>query len=184
MGYRDETAAEQTERWAASAARTRARTLTSWVTRQKRSAQLYARAETPLQETVGMFRPGGGYGAGQVQLAEDQARKEKAEALTTQVASGMSSGSLATATGLRVGRDLTTAKLGIEDVRTQFLAQALQALGGLRGTQAQQVGATVNPTYAPYMSALAGWGTSPAASMRQQQPQQQQQQGRYVEMQF
>jgi len=133
--------------------------LQRWLAQQKESTRLYGKAEEPLQETVGMFRPGGG-------LAEDQARKEKAEALINQVQSGMSSGSLATATGLRVGRDLTKAKLGIEDTRTQFLAQAMQALSGLRGTQAQQTGATVDPTYAPYMGSLTSRAASQAANIR------------------
>lgn len=140
--------------------------LQRWLARQKRSTQLYRGAEEPLEEAVGMFRPGGGFGAGQMQLAEDQARREKAEALTSQVASGMSSGSLATATGLRIGRDLTTTKLGIEDTRTQFLNQALQTLSGLRGTEAQQVGATVDPTYSPYMSALINRSANISANIQ------------------
>lgn len=134
-------------------------TLQRWLARQKESRGLYAGAEQPLTETTEMFRPGGGYGAHQIALIEEEAKRTKAEALAEQVAKGMSSSSLATATGLRVGRDVTTAKLGVEDVRTQFLAQALSQLAGLRGTQAGQVGATTDPTYAPYMgyrAAVAG----------------------------
>jgi hypothetical protein len=90
-------------------------------------------ARNPLQEAINLFRRGGGFGAGQNALIEEQAKRDKAEALSNQVASGMSSGSLATSTGLRIGRDVATQKLGVEDTRTQFLSQALQALSGLYG---------------------------------------------------
>jgi hypothetical protein len=40
----------------------------------------------------------------------------------------------------------------VEDVRTQFLTQALQSLSGLRGQRAQTLATTQDPTYAPYMS--------------------------------
>ena len=90
-------------------------------------------ARNPLTQAIQMFQPGGGYGAGQTALIEEQAKQAKAEALANQVASGMSSGSLATSTGLRVGRDVTTAKLGVEDQRTQYLNQLLQALSNMYG---------------------------------------------------
>jgi hypothetical protein len=91
------------------------------------------RAKSPLTETIEMFRPGGTYGAGQRALIEEEGKRRQAEALANQVATGMGSGALATSTGLRVGRDIATQKLGVEDVRTQFLNQALQALSGLYG---------------------------------------------------
>jgi hypothetical protein len=90
-------------------------------------------AKNPLQQAIDLFKPGGGFGAWQNALIEEEAKRNKAQALSDQVASGMSSGSLATSTGLRIGRDTTTAKLGVEDTRTQFLNQALQALSGLFG---------------------------------------------------
>ncbi len=126
-------------------------TLARWLGRQKQAQGMFGSAEKPLQESVQMFQPGGGYGAGQKGLLQEQARQAQAEALSTQVSTGMSSGSLATGTGLRVKRDLAQGLAGVEDVRTQFLTQALQSLSGLRGQRAQTLATTQDPTYAPYM---------------------------------
>ena len=127
-------------------------TLARWLGRQKQARGMFGQAEQPLRESVQMFQPGGGYGAGQKGLLQEQARQAQAEALSTQVSTGMSSGSLATGTGLRVKRDLAQGLAGVEDTRTQFLTQALQSLSGLRGQRAQTLATTQDPTYAPYMS--------------------------------
>jgi hypothetical protein len=120
--------------------------LERWLDQQKTATKQFGVAQQPLQQAVQSFQPGGGYGQGQIALLEDEAKRAQAEALAKQVASGMSSGSLATSTGLRVKSDLAKAKLGVEDTRTQFLNQALQALAGLRGTQAQTTASLVDPT--------------------------------------
>ena len=133
--------------------------LTRWLGTQRQARGMFGSAEKPLQESVQMFQPGGGYGAGQKGLLQEQARQAQAEALSTQVSTGMSSGSLATGTGLRVKRDLAQGLAGVEDVRTQFLTQALQSLSGLRGQRAQTLATTQDPVYAPYMSYLGGQPT-------------------------
>jgi hypothetical protein len=125
--------------------------LQRWLGTQREAKGMFGSAEQPLQESVQMFQPGGGYGKGQAMLLQEQARQAQAEALSTQVSTGMSSGSLATGTGLRVKRDLAQGLAGVEDVRTQFLTQALQSLSGLRGQRAQTLATTQDPTYAPYM---------------------------------
>lgn len=130
--------------------------LTRWLNQQREAKQKFAAAETPLQEAVQMFQPGGGYGQGQRNLLQDQARQALAESLTSQVASGMSSGSLATSTALRTKSDLAKNLAGVEDVRTQFLNQALQALSGARSTQAQTLANITDPVTAPYLSYLGG----------------------------
>jgi hypothetical protein len=130
--------------------------LARWLNRQKQAKGMFGSAEQPLRESVQMFQPGGGYGAGQKGLLQEQARQAQAEALSSQVATGMSSGSLATGTGLRVKRDLAQGLAGVEDVRTQFLTQALQSLSGLRGQRAQTLATTQDPVFAPYMSYLGG----------------------------
>jgi len=130
--------------------------LNRWLSTQKQAKGMFGSAEQPLQQNVQMFQPGGGYGQGQAQLLQDQARQAQAEALSSQVASGMSSGSLATGTGLRVKKDLAQGLAGVEDTRTQFLAQALQSLSGLRGQRAQTLAQTQDPVYAPYLSYLGG----------------------------
>ncbi len=130
---------------------TYASALQRWLDQQKKSGELFSQAAAPLTQAVNLFQPGGGYGAGQNVLIEDEARRAKAEALANMVATGMSSGSLATSTGLRIGSDMTKAKLGVQDTRTQFLADALSKLAGLRGTYASQVGTSVEPFSNQYM---------------------------------
>lgn len=130
--------------------------LTRWMNTQKQARGMFGSAEQPLQQAVQMFQPGGGYGQGQAQLLQEQARQSQAEALSSQVATGMSSGSLATGTGLRVKRDLAQGLAGVEDTRTQFLAQALQSLSGLRSQRAQTLSTVSDPIAAPYLSYLGG----------------------------
>jgi len=131
--------------------------LQRWLDQQRTATKQFTAAAKPLEQAVGMFQPGGGYGAGQRSLLEEQAKQAQAQALANQVASGMSSGSLATGTGLRVQRDLAQSLAGVEDTRTQFLAQALQALSGLRGQQAGTTAAVSEPvtqSFLPYLSNL------------------------------
>jgi hypothetical protein len=138
--------------------------------------QEVAAAQEPLREAVQMFQKGGSYGAGQRAILEQQTKEAQAQALASQVASGMSSGSLASSTAMRAKSDLAAGLLGVEDTRTEFLNralqalsgslsgaastrtqslnQALQALSGLQSTQAQTTAATVDPTYNTYMSYL------------------------------
>jgi hypothetical protein len=129
--------------------------LTRWLERQKRSRAQFSAAEQPLQQSVQMFQPGGGYGRGQETLLRGEARRAQAEATSQQVASGMSSGSLATGTRMRTERDLAAGLTGVEDVRTQFLNQALSNLSGLRGQQAGITAQTADPTFAPTMGYLS-----------------------------
>jgi len=129
--------------------------LQRWLDQQKRSRAQFTAAEQPLRQSVEMFQPGGGYGRGQATLLREEARRAQAEATAQQVASGMSSGSLATGTKLRTERDLATGLAGVEDVRTQFLQQALAALSGLRGQQAGITAQTSDPVFAPYLDYLA-----------------------------
>lgn len=124
-----------------------------WLDRQKEAKGEFGRAEAPLTETAAMFRPGGTYGAGQKALIEGQARKTKAEALSGFVSSGMASGTNVAGMQARVGKDVTTAKLGVEDVRTEKLATSLSQLSGLRGAAAQQYGTVQEPSVSPFLAA-------------------------------
>lgn len=131
--------------------------LQRWLGQQQQAQSQFTSAAQPLEQAVEMFQPGGGYGAGQRTLLEEQAKQAQAQALSNQVASGMSSGSLATGTGLRVQRDLAQSLAGVEDTRTQFLTQALQALSGLRGQQAGTTATVSDPvtsSFLPYLSNL------------------------------
>ena len=124
--------------------------LNQWLARQRQSQQQYAGAAAPLQQNIQDFQPGGAFGRGQVAMLEADARRAGAAATAQQVASGMSSGSLATSTGLRINSDLSQAKLGVDDTRMQFLAQARQALSGLQGQQAGQTASTYDPYFNTY----------------------------------
>jgi len=137
--------------------------LNRWMQQQKQSSQQFQNAADPLQQAVGMFQPGGGFGAGRIADLEAGARQSRARATADQVASGMSSGSLATSTGLRIDSDLARAKLGVEDTRTQFLNQALQSLSGLRGQQASQTGAATDPFFNTALSTQAAAESSAAS---------------------
>ncbi len=128
--------------------------LTRWLNQQKRSQEQFSAAEQPLRQSVQMFQPGGGYGRGQATLLREESRRAQAEATTQQVARGMSSGSLATGTKMRTERDLATNLAGVQDVRTQFLTQALSNLSGLRGQQAGLTTQVNDPTLAPMLSYL------------------------------
>lgn len=140
--------------------------LQRWLAQQRQARGQFTAAAQPLEEAVEMFQPGGGYGAGQRGLLTERARQTKAEALSRQVASGISSGSLATGTGLRIERDLTQGLAGAEDVRTQFLTQALGALSGLRGQQAQTTATVTDPTYASFMPYLSNIASISAQSQQ------------------
>ena len=139
--------------------------LSRWLKQQKQAQAQFTAAAEPLRESIAMFQPGGGYGRGQELLLREEARKAGAEATASQVASGMSSGSLATGTGLRIKRDLATGLAGVEDVRTQFLNQVRALLSNLLGTQAQTTAGVTDPSYAPYMSGLANADTAAARFM-------------------
>ena len=127
--------------------------LDRWLQSQNQAQQQFRTAAEPLKQAASMFAVGGGYGAGQRSLLEQQAKQAKSEALLNQVNSGMSSGSLATSTGLRVNQDLSQGLLGVEDTRTQFLNQALQALSSLQAQQAGTTAASQDPFFNTYLGA-------------------------------
>jgi hypothetical protein len=151
--------------------------LSKWLERQRQSREQFTSAEAPLRKAVTSFQPGGGYGRGQKTLLREKARQAGAEATAQQVASGMSSGSLATGTGLRIKRDLATAEAGVEDQRVAFLNQVLSQMSGLRGQQASITAQTADPTLAPmlgYLSSrfgqVAGMNTGAGPTYGQRRP--------------
>ena len=102
--------------------------LQRWLDQQRRSRQQFTAAEQPLRQAVEMFQPGGSYGRGQAALLREEARRAQAEATAQQVASGMSSGSLATSTALRTKRDLAqTGQLG--QISNSFCFQLFNLMG-------------------------------------------------------
>lgn len=116
--------------------------LDNWLAQQQEAQGQWQQSAGTIAELANMYQPGGSYGKGQLSIIESQARKNRAMALSEQVASGMSSGSLATSTGLRVGRDVTQASLGVQDTRQQFLNRALELMSNLQSQYGQYLGGT------------------------------------------
>jgi hypothetical protein len=136
--------------------------LQRWLDQQRTATGQFTAAAQPLQQSIEMFQPGGSYGTGQKTLLEEQAKQAQAQALANSVASGMSNSSLATGIGLNVQRGLAQGLAGVEDTRTQFLNQALQALAGLRGQQAGTTATNNEPvtqSFLPYLSNVIGINT-------------------------
>lgn len=79
-----------------------------------------------------MFKAGGTYGAGQRAILEEQLKKGVALEQAALVASGMSSGTLASAVKGRYARGLATGYQQIEDIRTEKLASALGAVAAAK----------------------------------------------------
>jgi len=131
-----------------------------WLKNQQEMRAGFASAEQPLTEAVGLMQPGGGYGAGQTAIIEEEAKKANAQALADLVSTGMSSGSNVTGARARVTGEATKAKLGVEDVRIQNLMQALTQLSGMRSAAASQIGQTQEPTYGPMMGSLTSRNTA------------------------
>lgn len=127
--------------------------LRRWLDRQRQMTQQFGRAEEPIREELQLYAPGGGYGAGQRGIAEEQMKTGRAEALHRLVATGMSSGSLATGVQIQARRGLEQAYRGIEDVRTERYGGALGRLASLRAGLGQLYGTIEEPSYAPAVGA-------------------------------
>jgi len=121
----------------------------------------FGKAEKPIQETVESFRPGGGYGAGQHAIIEREAREALGAGQASLVQTGMASGS--TMAGLHglVKARATEQTLGVEDVRTENLSNALMALSNLRASAA---GALLT-AQEPGMESIAGFEASRMGSI-------------------
>lgn len=128
--------------------------LSRWLGRQKQMTTEFGLAEQPLLETKALYAKGGEYGAGQRGIAEEQFRKSRAEALHNLVASGMSSGSLATGINIAARGGLEQAYRNIEDIRTERYSDALSRLSTLRAGLGQLYGTVQEPSYAPAAGAF------------------------------
>lgn len=132
-----------------------------WLEQQKKAERMMGKAEEPISEAVGMFRPGGGYGAGQEAIIQEEARKAKAAALANLVATGMSSGTAVSGLQARIGAETTKARLGVEDIRMENLTRMLSQLSSLRAGYAGQMGQTYDPYSGTMMGALASVSPRP-----------------------
>jgi len=125
----------------------------------------FGKAEAPLAEAVGMFRPGGEYGAGQKAIIEQEAKEALGAGQTSLVQTGMASGSTMAGIHGLVSSEATKQFLGVEDVRTENLANALTALSNLKASAAGALltAATQEPSYAP----VAGFEATKVGALSQ-----------------
>jgi hypothetical protein len=137
--------------------------LSRFMEQQKQMRRDYVAAETPLTTARALYEKGGGYGAGQRALIEEEGQKTRAGVLARMVSSGMASGTNIAGTNVAIGRGMTTQKLQVEDVRTERLGDILKSLSALRGQAAGVMGTTREPDYSSYLGGLttalgyAGW---------------------------
>lgn len=125
----------------------------------------FEEAEQPVQRLVNLFRAGGGYGAGQKAIIEQEAKKGLAGIYSNLVSTGMSSGTNVAGARARVTRDTTTAKLGVEDARVGKLAEALGLLSQVRGQRTSTLANIETPSYGPLVGALtSAYGTKVGAA--------------------
>lgn len=123
--------------------------LTDWQKMYGSYASMMGGVTPQLQQMMGYYAPGGGYGGGQRQEAAEQVRGGVAQDLGSMVASGMSSQFGARGTQTRAGSELSKLYKNIEDTRAQLQMQAVQPYA-----QMMQAMANIQqsrPTYGQYV---------------------------------
>lgn len=102
-----------------------------------------------LQQMMGYYSPGGGYGGGLRQEAEETVRGGVSQDLGSMVASGMSSQFGARGVQTRAGSELSKLYKNIEDTRNQLWQQAVQPYAQMIQSIAQMQ--QTRPTYSQYV---------------------------------
>ena len=107
-------------------------------------------AEKPIAEEYGevadIYKTGGEYGAGAKARVRDIAAENLAKSSAALVSTGMSSGSMATATRAMYGRDVTRGIQDFEDVRYERLGTALQAVAQAKEARGIRIGQAYSTT--------------------------------------
>jgi hypothetical protein len=119
-------------------------------------ASMMGEVSPQLQQMMGYYAPGGGYGAGQRQEAEEAVRGGVSRDLGSMVASGMSSQFGARGTQTRAGSELSKLYKNIEDTRSQLWQQAVQPYAQMMQSMAQMQQA--RPTYSQYVRPVTTTG--------------------------
>ena len=97
-------------------------------------------------EVADIYKTGGEYGAGAKAGVRETAAQNLAKSSAALVSSGMSSGSLATATRARYSRDVTRGIQEVEDVRYERLGAALQAVAQAKEARGIRIGQAFSET--------------------------------------
>ena len=109
-----------------------------------------------MQEMMGYYRPGGGYGAGRREEAAETVRGGVSRDIGQMVATGMSSQFGARGTQMRAGAELSKLYKNIEDTRAQLQMQAFQPYAQMMQAMAQVQ--QTRPTYGQYVSPVTTTG--------------------------
>ncbi len=106
-----------------------------------------------LTQVADMYAAGGTYGAGQRTILEEELKGATSAQQAALVASGMSSGSAARNIQSRYAKNLATGYQQIEDVRTDKLTSALQAVA----TAKEARGARMTSAYTTTAQLMSGY---------------------------
>jgi hypothetical protein len=123
--------------------------LSDWQRNYRDYAAMMSNVMPALQQMMGYYAPGGGYGGGLRQEAEETVKAGVGRDIATMVSTGMSSQVGARGVQTRASSELSKLYKNIEDTRNQLWMQAVQPY-------AQMMEAIANiqqtrPTYAQYV---------------------------------
>jgi hypothetical protein len=134
--------------------------LQDWRTRYGDYSSMLGGVTPQLQQMMGYYAPGGGYGAGLREEATETVRGGVSRDLSSMVAGGMSSQFGARGTQTRASSELSKMYKNIEDTRNQLWMQAVQPYAQMMQTMAAFEQS--RPTYAQYVRPVTtsqyGWG--------------------------
>lgn len=116
-------------------------------------SQMMGGVTPALQQMLGYYQPGGGYGQGLRTEAEETVRGGMAQDLGSMVSTGMSSQFGARGVGTRAGSELSKLYKNIEDTRSQLWQQSIQPYAQIMAQMANMMQA--RPTYGQFFQAGA-----------------------------
>jgi len=127
-----------------------ARSLSRYKSMMDDMQQAKAEAQKPVAaefgEVADIYKTGGEYGVGAKENIRDIAAQNLAKSSAANVATGMSSGSMATATRARYSRDVSKGIQEVEDVRYERLGSALQAVAQAKEARGIRIGQAFSDT--------------------------------------
>jgi hypothetical protein len=122
--------------------------LGDWQNMMGQYSQMMGQVTPMVSETAGYYRPGGGYGQGLRQEAQETVKGGLAKDLASMVSTGMSSQFGARGAQTRAGSELSKLYKNIEDTRAQLQLQAMTPYFQMMQQMAQMQ--QTRPTYGQY----------------------------------
>ena len=130
--------------------------LSDWNTSYKTYSDLLNEVSPTLKEAVNYYSPGGGYGQGQKQEAQESVQAGVNKDLGQMVSTGMSSQAGAKGLQTLAGSELSKLYKNIEDTRAQLLSQSITPYAQLSESIAQM--SASRPSYKDYVTELQSYG--------------------------